>query len=175
MRTKKCQKLRVFCDFFGATLQNPAVEYQNWWFFAIFFGSVHLSGKTRIERWKLKVFCFFFVASAFRPVWPGRCIWALVCLPRHDSRPGPGGSRTAASCQPQARRPSAIPLHNSAGWKKKKKKKKLKVFCVFVVPETVLRIVLTIPFATQGRFFERAKILDVPRVLSRVTKKRNEK
>ena len=41
--------------------------------------------------------------------------WALVCVPRHDSRPGPGGSRTAASCQPQAWRPSAIPLHHSAG------------------------------------------------------------
>ena len=27
---------------------------------------------------------------------------ALVCVPRHDSRPGPGGSRTAASCQRQA-------------------------------------------------------------------------
>ena len=44
----------------------------------------------------------FFFASAFRPVWPGRYIFlALVCVPRHDSRPGPGGSRTAASCQRQ--------------------------------------------------------------------------
>ena len=24
----------------------------------------------------------FFFASAFRPVWPGRCIWNLVCVPR---------------------------------------------------------------------------------------------
>ena len=92
---------------------------------------------------------FFFVASAFRPVWPGRCIWGLVCVPRptrtldqggveprpavslrpkghrqyhystdapmcttSDSRPGPGGNRTAASCQPQAWRPSAIPLQH---------------------------------------------------------------
>ena len=29
-----------------------------------------------------------------------------------DPRPGPGGDRTAASCQPQAWRPSAIPLHH---------------------------------------------------------------
>ena len=40
---------------------------------------------------------------------------ALVCVPRHDSRPGLGGSRTAASCQRQAWRPSPIPLHHSAG------------------------------------------------------------
>ena len=35
-----------------------------------------------------------------------------------DSRPGPGGSRTAASCRRQARRPSAIPLYHSAGLNK---------------------------------------------------------
>ena len=35
---------------------------------------------------------------------------------------------------------------------------KLRVFCVFGVPESVLRIVLTIRFATYGRFFERAKM-----------------
>ena len=35
---------------------------------------------------------------------------------------------------------------------------KLRVFCVFGVPESVLRIVLTIRFATNGRFFERAKM-----------------
>ena len=57
----------------------------------------------------------FFFASAFRPVWPGRCDLSFICIPRHDSRPEPGGSRTAASCPPQTRRPSAIPLHNSAG------------------------------------------------------------
>ena len=35
---------------------------------------------------------------------------------------------------------------------------KTKVFCVFGVPESVLRIVLTICFATYGRFFKRAKM-----------------
>ena len=35
---------------------------------------------------------------------------------------------------------------------------KLMFFCVFGVPESVLRIVLTIRFATYGRFFERAKM-----------------
>ena len=35
---------------------------------------------------------------------------------------------------------------------------KLRVFCVFGVPESVLRIVLTIRFASYGRFFERAKM-----------------
>ena len=32
-----------------------------------------------------------------------------------DSRPGPGGSRTTASCQPEARRPRTIPLRYSVG------------------------------------------------------------
>ena len=32
---------------------------------------------------------------------------------------------------------------------------KLRVFCVFGVPESVLRIVLTIRFASYGRFFEK--------------------
>ena len=35
---------------------------------------------------------------------------------------------------------------------------KLRVFCVFGVPESVLRIVLTIRFASYGRFFERGKM-----------------
>ena len=32
-----------------------------------------------------------------------------------DSRPGPGGSRTTASCQPEARRSRMIPLRYSVG------------------------------------------------------------
>ena len=32
-----------------------------------------------------------------------------------DSRPGPGGSRTTASCQPKALRPWTIPLRYSVG------------------------------------------------------------
>ena len=45
---------------------------------------------------------FLFVPSAFRPVWPGRCMWGLVCVPRPAHTLDQGGSRTAASCQPQA-------------------------------------------------------------------------
>ena len=33
-----------------------------------------------------------------------------------DSRPGPGGSRATASCQPEARRPRTIPLRYSVGY-----------------------------------------------------------
>ena len=33
-----------------------------------------------------------------------------------DARPGPGGSRTTASCQPEAQRPRTIPLRYSVGW-----------------------------------------------------------
>ena len=69
------------------SVENPAVECKNWWFFASFF-------------------------------WPG----------------APLSGKTRVKCQ------------------------KLRVFCVFCVPESVLRIVLTIPFATHGLFFERAKI-----------------
>ena len=42
--------------------------------------------------------------------------------------------------------------------KTKVKCQKLMVFCVFGVPKSVLRIVLTIRFASYGRFFERAKM-----------------
>ena len=41
----------------------------------------------------------FFCASAFRPVWPGSCIvLSLNLCTTSNLRPGPGGSRTAASC-----------------------------------------------------------------------------
>ena len=67
-------------------------------------------------QWDTNVWGTFFFASAFRPVWPGRCIvLSLSLCTTSDSRPGPGGSRTAASCRRQARRPSAIPLYHSAG------------------------------------------------------------
>ena len=54
----------------------------------------------------------FFFASAFRPVWLGRCIWSLVCVYHVRLAPWTRGSRTAASCQPQAWKPSAIPVHH---------------------------------------------------------------
>ena len=57
-RTKKCQKLRVFCDFnfFGATLcGNPAVECQKLRVFCeFFFGPVHPSQGKRgssVKNW----------------------------------------------------------------------------------------------------------------------------
>ena len=61
---QKTSKTGVFGDFFvfEATLcGNPAVECQKLGFFCDF--GVPES-----------VLTFFFVASAFRPVWPGRCI-----------------------------------------------------------------------------------------------------
>ena len=54
----------------------------------------------RCYRYLQELSFFFFVASAFRPVWPGRCIFELYLYTAVDSRPGPGGSRTTASCQP---------------------------------------------------------------------------
>ena len=64
-----------------------------------------------------KALAIFLLRAPFGQYGPVAALyWALVCVPRHDSRPGPGGSRTAASCQRQAWRPSAIPLHHSAGY-----------------------------------------------------------
>ena len=59
---------------------------------------------------------FFFFASAFRPVRPGRCIvLSLSLCTTSDSRPGPGGSRTVlekmvleASCQNGRLRGAAV-------------------------------------------------------------------
>ena len=50
----------------------------------------------------------------------GHVFWSLhlslsLCT-TSDSRPGLEGSRTAASCRRQARRPSAMPLYHSAGF-----------------------------------------------------------
>ena len=51
-------------------------------------------------------FCLFFVASAFRPVWPGRCIWGLVCVPRPTRTLDQGGvePRLAVSLRPEGHR-----------------------------------------------------------------------
>ena len=51
------------------------------------------------------------------------------------------------------------PVHPSQG-KQGSSVKNWGFFCVFGVPESVLRIVLTIRFATYGRFFERAKMTE---------------
>ena len=60
-------------------------------------------GRLRVSKSLSSSNLLFFVASAFRQYGPVAALyWALVCVPRHDSRPGPGGSRTAASCQCQA-------------------------------------------------------------------------
>ena len=48
----------------------------------------------------------FFFASAFRPVWPGRCIvLSLSLCTTSRLAPWTRGGRTAASCQRQARKP----------------------------------------------------------------------
>ena len=49
------------------------------------------------------VYYCFLLRAPFGQYGPVAALYsALVCVPRHDSRPGPGGSRTAASCQRQA-------------------------------------------------------------------------
>ena len=49
--------------------------------------------------------CFFF-ANAFRPAWPGRCIWGLVCVPRPTRALDQGGvePRLAVSLRPEGHR-----------------------------------------------------------------------
>ena len=74
--------------------------------------------KTGVQRLPVLGFAFhvFLLRAPFGQYGPVAALhWALVCVARHDSRPGLGGSRSAASCQRQARRPSAIRLHHSAG------------------------------------------------------------
>ena len=59
-------------------------------------------GSTSWSHWQI----FFFVASAFRPVWPGRCIWSLVCVPRPTRTLDQGGvePRLAVSLRPEGHR-----------------------------------------------------------------------
>ena len=78
---------------------------KNCFFCELFFGRLSPS---QGKRGSFSCFC----SSAIWSMYPGRCIVLnLTSVPRHDSRPRPGGSRTAANCQRQARRPNALPLH----------------------------------------------------------------
>ena len=59
---------------------------------------------------------FFFVASAFRPVWPGRCDLSFICIPQSIRALDQGGVEPRQAVSPKALRPWTIPLRYSVGW-----------------------------------------------------------
>ena len=59
----------------------------------------------------------FFVASAFRPVWPGRCDLRFLCSPQSTRALDQGGVEPQQAVSPEALRPWTIPLRYSVGWK----------------------------------------------------------
>ena len=58
----------------------------------------------------------FFVASAFRPVWPGRCDLSFICIPQSTRALDQGGVEPRQAVSPKALRPWTIPLRYSVGW-----------------------------------------------------------
>ena len=58
---------------------------------------------------------FFWLRAPFGQYGPVAA-FELYLYTAVNSRPGPGGSRTTASCQPEARRPRTISLRYSVGW-----------------------------------------------------------
>ena len=60
-------------------------------------------------------FFFFFVASAFRPVWPGRCDLSFICIPQSTRALDQGGVEPRQAVSPKALRPWTIPLRYSVG------------------------------------------------------------
>ena len=58
---------------------------------------------------------FFFVASAFRPVWPGRCDLSFICIPQSTRALDQGGVEPRQAVSPKALRPWTIPLRYSVG------------------------------------------------------------
>ena len=59
---------------------------------------------------------FFFVASAFRPVWPGRCDLSFICIPQSTRALDQGGVEPRQAVSPKALRPWTIPLRYSVGY-----------------------------------------------------------
>ena len=57
----------------------------------------------------------FFVASAFRPVWPGRCDLNFICIPQSTRALDQGGVEPRQAVSPKALRPWTIPLRYSVG------------------------------------------------------------
>ena len=94
------------------TLLKPSLDASKWPWRSIWI----LQWKWSLESFRsfwIQEFCFalfffwdFFVASAFRPVWPGRCIWGLVCVPRPTRTLDQGGvePRLAVSLRPEGHR-----------------------------------------------------------------------
>ena len=64
----------------------------------------------------LSRFSLFFVASAFRPVWPGRCDLSFICIPQSTRALDQGGVEPRQAVSPKALRPWTIPLRYSVGW-----------------------------------------------------------
>ena len=60
----------------------------------------------------------FFVASAFRPVWPGRCDFSFICIPQSTRALDQGGVEPRQAVSPKALRPWTIPLRYSVGSQK---------------------------------------------------------
>ena len=58
---------------------------------------------------------YFFVASAFRPVWPGRCDLSFICIPQSTRALDQGGVEPRQAVSPKALRPWTIPLRYSVG------------------------------------------------------------
>ena len=175
----ECQKLRVFCDFCdffwsGAPLSgNPAVEYQKLRVFCDFF----LVGCTPLRENEGRVSkTVFFLRFWGSRNCPKNCAHDSFCLirpffrERKNERKSPKnvkswGFLAIFSCSKQ---PSAgIRLSSVKNWwffaiffwsgaplsgKTRVECQKLGFFCVFGGPETVLKTVLTIRFASYGRF-----------------------
>ena len=60
--------------------------------------------------------CSFFFASAFRPVWPGRCDLSFSCIPQSARALDQGGVEPRQAVSPKALRPWTIPLRYSVGF-----------------------------------------------------------
>ena len=93
-----------------------------------------LSGKVRVECQKLRGFCDFQFLEQPSAGIRLSSVKNWVFFASFGVPGAPLSGKTRVECQ------------------------KLRVFCVFGVPESVLRIVLTIRFASYGRFFERGKM-----------------
>ena len=72
--------------------------------------SRRLAGSTKIPSVEV-----FFVASAFRPVWPLRCDLSFICIPQSTRALDQGGVEPRQAVSPKALRPWTIPLRYSVG------------------------------------------------------------
>ena len=68
------------------------------------------------DCWYSRRISNFFVASAFRPVWPGRCDLSFICIPQSTRALDQGGVEPRQAVSPKALRPWTIPLRYSVGY-----------------------------------------------------------